>query len=398
VRRIDHDRLVRRYFLLTGALSLGYGSIYTLLADLRDTYGFTEAQLGIITGAGFFAGFLAQVALARQADRGHTAVMVRSGLAFAAVAMLGCALATELWAFIGARVLLGLGSGMAGPALRRLVILRQPDDVGANLGRQMSWDLAGFVLGPFLAAVLAEAGGLRTPFLVFGLLFVALLVQTANLDLRADVEASHDVVDAGLLRNRAILATLVASIAFYVTIGVFESVWSVLLRDHGAETWVIGLTLSAFTIPMIFLAPIGGRVAQRRGPLRTVAVSIGVATLCTFSYGAFDVLWVLLLFSLVHAVADSFTMPGNQVAVAIAAPRHRLAAAQGLLGATGLATAGMVGLAAGAIYEHAGAFVLFSGTAVVMATCLIGALVLGRDLLTPPTAPVPAPLPVEPMP
>ncbi|MCU1486079.1 MAG: putative major facilitator superfamily transporter [Actinomycetia bacterium] len=387
---------VRRYFLLTGALSLGYGSIYTLLADLRDTYGFTEAQLGIITGAGFFAGFLAQVVLARQADRGHTATMVRGGLLFAAIAMLSCALATQLWAFIAGRVLLGLGSGMAGPALRRLVILREPDKVGANLGVQMSWDLTGFVLGPTLAAVLAEAGGLRTPFLVFGLLFVALLVQTANLDLRAEADVPVDAVDTGLLRNRSILATLVASIAFYVTIGVFESVWSVLLRDHGAETWLIGLTLSLFTVPMIFLAPIGGRLAQRRGPLRTVALSISLATLCTFSYGAFDVLWVLLVVSLVHAMADSFTMPGNQVAVAIAAPRHRLAAAQGLLGATGLATAGIVGLGAGAVYEHAGAFVLFSGTAALMALCLAIALVLGRELLAPPVVAGPEPLPVEP--
>jgi MFS family permease len=380
---------MRRYFLLTGALSLGYGSIYTLLADLRDTYGFTESQLGLIAGAGFFAGFLAQVGLARQADRGHTAAMVRGGLVFAAVAMLGCALATQLWAFVLARVLLGLGSGMAGPALRRLVILRAPDEVGANLGRQMSWDITGFVLGPLLAAILAEAGGLRVPFLAFGLLFVVLLVQTANLDLRATVDEPPPAVDTGLLRNRALLATLVASIAFYVTIGVFESVWSVLLRDHGAKTWLIGLTLSLFTVPMIFLAPIGGRVAQRRGPLRTVAVSIGLATVCTFSYGVFDALWVLLAFSLVHAFADSFTMPGNQVAVAIAAPRHRLAAAQGLLGATGLATAGFVGLVAGAVYEHAGAFALFSGAAVVMALCLATALYLGRALLAPP---LPAPV------
>ena len=382
---------MRRYFLLTGALSLGYGSIYTLLADLRDTYGFSETQLGIITGAGFFAGFLAQIGLARLADRGHTASMVRGGLAVAAVAMLGCAVATQFWAFVLARVLLGLGSGVAGPALRRLVILRQPDEVGANLGRQMAWDLTGFVLGPVLAAVLAEIGGLRLPFAVFAALFATLLVQTANLDLRADVEEAPPAVDTGLLRNRTILATVFAAVAFYVTIGVFESVWAVLLRDNGAETWLIGVTLSLFTVPMIFLAPIGGRLAHQRGPLRTVAVSIAVATACTFSYGLFDVLWVLLLLSLVHAVADSFTMPGNQVAVAFAAPRHRLAAAQGLLGATGLATAGLVGLVAGAVYERQGAFVLFAGTAGLMALCLLTALVLGRDLLRPPVPTVEAP-------
>lgn len=381
---------MRRYFLLTGALSLGYGSIYTLLADLRDHYGFSESELGLITGAGFFAGFLAQVGLARQADRGHTARMVRGGLLLAAVAMFGCAVATQLWAFVGARVLLGLGSGMAGPALRRLVILRAPDDVGVNLGRQMSWDLTGFMLGPFLAAVFAELAGLRAPFIAFGVLFAVLLVQTADLDLRAPEVPAEDGVDTSLLRSKPLLGTILAAIAFYVTIGVFESVWSVLLRDNGAETWLIGLTLSLFTVPMIFLAPVGGRAAQRRGPLRVVAVSISVATACTFAYGAIDVLWLLLALSLVHAVADSFTMPANQVAVAMTAPRHRLAAAQGLLGATGLATAGIVGLAAGAVYDAAGAFVLFSGTAAVMAACLLGALLLGRPEPALGLAPDPA--------
>ena len=115
-------------------------------------------------------------------------------------------------------------------------------------------------------------------------------------------------------------STLAIAVAFYVTIGMFEAIWAVLLRDHGAETWLIGLTLSLFTVPMIFLAPIGGRVAQRRGPQHVVTISVGVAALCTLSYGVLPSLWMLLGASLVHAVADSFTMPGNQVSAALASP------------------------------------------------------------------------------
>lgn len=392
---------MRRYFVLTGALSLGYGSIYTLLADLRDTYGFSETQLGVITGAGFFAGFVAQLGLARLADRGHTAVMVRTGLTVAAVGMFACALAEEYWLFVLARVGLGLGSGMAGPALRRLVIIRSGPEIGVNLGRQMAWDLGGFTLGPFLAAVLAELGGLRVPFTGFGLIFATLLVFSLRVDLVADVERPTDAgVDTGLLRNRTILATIFSTLAFSVTIGVFESVWSVLLRDNGAETWLIGVTLSLFTVPMIFLAPVGGRLAQRRGPLQVVTLSILVATACTLAYGWIEVLWILLVLNLVHAIADSFTMPGNQVALALAAPRHRLASAQGLLGAANVGTAGVVGVAAGAAYENFGASTLFTGTALVMLACLGAALALGGRLANPaPATPVPDPMPsaVEPL-
>ena len=376
------------YLLVSGSLALGYGSIYTLLADLRDTFGFSETQLGLIAGAGFFAGFFAQVFLARQADRGHATAMVRGGVTIAALAMVASALATHFWMFALARLLLGLGSGTVSPAIRRIMIVRDPDNLGANLGRQAAFDMAGFVLGPIVAAVAAEAGGLKAPFVLMAAIFGAVLVQCFRLDLTAGPASTERRVVRGLLRNRPLLAALAASIAFYITIGTFEAVWAVLLRDHGAATWLIGLTLSLFTVPMIFLAPIGGREAQRRGPIRVVSISITVAILCTFSYGVIPSLWLLLAVSLVHAFADSFTMPGNQVAVALAAPPSQVAAALGLLGASGLATAGAVGLVAGAVYQHAGRTVLFTGTAGLMSVFLVAAVVLGRELLDP--VPVPA--------
>src|SRR5690348_1740207 len=123
-------------------MSLGYGSIYTLLADLRDRYGFTEAQLGYIVAAGFLAGFVTQLALARLADRGYAPLLVRGGILLAMGAMIGSAVATEFWAFLVARLLLGLGSGAVGPAMRRIVITREPEAVGANLGRLSAFDVA----------------------------------------------------------------------------------------------------------------------------------------------------------------------------------------------------------------------------------------------------------------
>jgi DHA1 family multidrug resistance protein-like MFS transporter len=374
------------YCIVAGSMSLGYGSIYTLLADLRDRYGFSEAQLGYIVAAGFLAGFVTQLALARLADRGYAPMVVRGGIILAMGAMIGSALATEFWAFLVARLLLGLGSGAVGPAVRRIVITREPDAVGANLGRLAAFDVAGFMLGPLVAAVVAEAFGIRAPFVFLAAVFIGVLVLASRLDLTAGAAGEHAKrALRTLLRRPAIQATLAASVAFYLTVGMFEAIWAVLLRDHGAETWLIGLTLSMFTLPMIFLAPIGGRAAQSRGPLRVVAVSLTVATVCTFSYGVLPSLWMLLAMSHVHAVADSFTMPSNQVAAALGSPPEHLSAAQGLLGATGLAAAGLTGLAAGFVYEEVGRFAVCTGTAVLMVVFLTVALTLGRrDLADTP--------------
>ena len=121
---------------------------------------------------------------------------------------------------------------------------------------------------------------------------------------------------------------------------------------------------------MIVLAPIGGRLAQRRGPMNVVVFSIFVATLCTLTYG-FAPLWLILGISLVHACADSFTMPGNQIAVAMSSPPDQLAAGQGLLGSVGLLVAGAMGLIGGALYDHAGRGWLFALTAAGMAVFLV---------------------------
>jgi MFS family permease len=367
------SRPLTALYLLTAVMSLGYGSIYTLLADIRDEFGFSDRAVGVIAFAGFLTGFVAQVVLARFADRGHTALMLRTGVAVAAAGMAWTLVAEALWQWVGARLLLGLGSGTVGPAVRRLVIARDPEHVGANLGRQTAFDVSGFVLGPLVAAVAAQAAGLRAPFAVLLALYVAVLGALFRFDLATGGGSAGSRRGVrGLLALPAVQSALCASIALYLTVGMFEALWSVLLRDLGADTWLIGTTLSLFTVPMIVFAPRGGRAAQHRGPMTVVTVSIALAALCTLSYG-WAPLWAVIGVSAVHAVADAFTLPGNQVAVAIASPPDQVATGQGLLGAVGLAVAGLTALVGGAVYDAAGRGAAFGGTAALMVAFLLAA-------------------------
>ena len=358
-------------FLLTALMSLGYGSVFTLLADIRDKYGFTDGQVGIIAFAGLFTGVLSQLFLARFSDRGYAVVMMRVGIASAAFGMLWMTFATPLWQWIAARLLLGLGSGMVGPAIRRIIIARDPQRVGANLGRQTAFDVAGFVLGPALAAGLAQLFGLRAPFIVLTVAYVAAIFLVGRVTTAADAAASEapTAKHPSLLRLPAMQSALFAAIAFYLTIGMFEALWSILLRDQGAATWLIGVTLSLFTIPMIVFASKGGALAQRIGPIRVVTYSITVAAIATCLYG-FLPLWFLIVISGFHAIADAYTMPANQVAVAVSSPPDQLAAGQGLLGATGLAIAAASALIGAAVYDTFGRAAIFTGTGVLMLLCL----------------------------
>ncbi len=382
-----YSRELVPYFLVTAVLSIGYGSVLTLLGDIRDRFGLTGGQVGIIAGAGFLAGFVAQTGLARFADRGHAALMVRVGICIAFAGAVLCAVAESFALWAVARLCIGLGSGMVGPAVRRVVISKDPERVGANLGVQGSFEIAGFIVGPVLAGVLAEAA-FRTPFLVLAALDALLLVWVTRLDLDAGAVAQGKRSVRALLRIPAMQAALFASIAFYITIGMWEAVLSPMLKDLGAATWLIGVTFSVFTIPMIPLAPIGGKLAQRRGPMNVVVFSIFVAMLCTLSYG-FLPLWLVLVVSLVHACADSFTMPGNQVAVAMASPPDQLATGQGLLGSTGLLVAGLMGVIGGSVYDSLGRAWLFSLTAAAMAVFLVLVIWRARPQFGGPSSEVP---------
>jgi len=358
-------------FLLTALMSLGYGSVFTLLADIRDEYGFTDGQVGLIAFAGLFTGVLSQLFLARFSDRGYAVVMMRAGIASASLGMLWMVFSTSLWQWIAARLLLGLGSGMVGPAIRRIIIARDPQRVGANLGRQTAFDVAGFVLGPALAAALAQFFGLRAPFIVLAVAFFVAIFLVGRITTAEDAAASEQLTEkrTSLVRIPAMQSALFAAIAFYLTIGMFEALWSILLRDEGAETWLIGVTLSLFTVPMILFAPKGGALAQKRGPIRVVTVSITVAAVATGLYG-FLPLWFLIVVSGFHAVADAYTMPANQVAVAVASPPDQLGAGQGILGATGLAVAAASALIGAAVYDAFGRQSIFLATAILMMICL----------------------------
>jgi len=354
------------YYAVTAVLTMGYGSVFTLLAEFRNEFGFSESQLGLIASAGFFAGFAAQVGLAQLADRGRTSQMIKFGVALAAVGMLGMVVADELWMFVASRVVFGLSTGAVAPAMRRLLITRDPEAVGTTLGRLTAFDITGFVLGPALAAVMVELGGIRLPFIVLVVANLVLLAWVGRLDLTTPPGDGVKRATLPLLRIPRIQAAMFAGVAFFLTLAYFEATWALLLDDNGAETWLIGVSLSLFTIPMIVLAPTGGRMAQERGHAAVVGWSITVAAICTLAYGWVDVLWLLLAVSLIHALADAFTMPANQVAVASATPPEQLAAGQGLFSAAGTLVSGLVAYGAGALYEAEGPKLLFTSASVAM--------------------------------
>lgn len=358
--------------------AMGYGAIFALLAELQDRYDLPTYGLGLIAGTAFLAGLVTQLGLARYADRGHTRRLLRAGLAVAAVGMAWFGLADELWQFVGARLLLGFGSGMFIPATRRVAVATAGPRSGEALGRIASFEVGGFITGPPIAAVLAALFGLHAPFLVLA----GLLALTAPLVARVaepPIEAQPERrAVRTLIARRGVLAGLALGAALFLALGVFDAIWARYMTDLGASTAVIAITLGLFALPLVVLSPFGGRLADQRGAVRSGVVALAVTAPAIALYGFTNSVLIASAIALVHATGDAVTTPSGQAAVARFAPPSLAGAAQGLYGAVGAAAAAIAAFGAAPLYGAAGPRTMWTVTAVAVGSLAVLAAVLGR--------------------
>ena len=382
------------YYLILFGMSAGLASVMTLLAEFRNQLGFSQFGIGLGVATGFVAAFVASIVFAPQADRGRAPLMLRSGLLLGIAGLLVVAMANDLWHFVVGRALFGLAFGIAHPAARRTVIVADPENLGRNMGRLGAFDVAGFVVGPTVAALLHALGGFRTPFWTMAAL-LALLVPTAW-RARPDT-AARDIErrrPTDLFRNRRLVGAFFVVASYFVFIGAFESIWVLEMDQRGAEQWQIGVAVTVVALPIAVLSPWGGVLAQRYGARRW---AMGVLTTCTVfsaSFGLVEGLVALVALTAACSCAEGIGFPSTPMLVSAAVPEDRQAAAQGLASAVEVGTAAVASLGLAAIYDTSGDTVAWAVTAVTMAVLLAVGWVLTRP---PDRQPVRPGVPSEPI-
>ena len=130
-----------------GVLAAGYGVMFTMLDDWRAEYGIQETGLSMIIAVGFFTSFVAQLTIAPLADKGHARKLLSLGMLANAAGAVLMAFGESLPAFLLGRFVMGLGAGIAIPAIKRIVIVSDQENIGRNLGRGVSIEVAGFAIG-----------------------------------------------------------------------------------------------------------------------------------------------------------------------------------------------------------------------------------------------------------
>jgi MFS family permease len=384
---VHTKRLILTLQIAMGVLASGYGVMFTMLDDWRSEFGIQETGLSMIIAVGFFTSFIAQLTIAPYADRGHARKLMTVGMAANAAGALIMAFGSSLPLFLLGRFVMGVGAGIAIPAIKRIVIVSDPENMGGNLGRGVSIEVGGFAIGPVIAALTVDSINLAAPFILIAVLITVagFIISRLNITETAVEDRTEERFAIDLLKNRAVLGSILVGVALYVMIGVYDSLWVIMMDDLKAPHWVGNAGVALFGLPWIFFGALGGRIAQKHGPLRVSAFGLALGSLYMTSYGFMTMPYLMLGVGLTQSMLDSLTVTGIGVAVAQATPPERQAGASGLLGGMQTLMGGLAAMSAGTMYEHFGQKFAFTATGVAMAILVsLGCFLVGKKWLRKP--------------
>jgi len=370
-----------------GVLAAGYGVMFTMLDDWRSEYGIQETGLSMIIAIGFFTSFVAQLTIAPLADKGHARKLLSLGMLANAVGAVIMAFGESLPAFLLGRFIMGLGAGISIPAIKRIVIVSDRENIGRNLGRGVSIEVAGFAIGPVIAALTVDTFNLAAPFIIITALTMifGIIISQLNISETAVEDQTNERFALDLLKLRPVLGSILVGLALYVMIGVYDSLWVIMMDDLQAPNWVGNAGVALFGLPWIIFGTLGGKIAQRHGPLRVSAFGLALGALYMTSYGFLSMPYLMLGIGLSQSILDSLTVTGIGIAVAQATPTERQAGASGLLGGMQTLTGGISAVAAGAMYENFGQKFAFTATGLAMAILVgLGCFLVGKKWLQKP--------------
>ena len=320
------------------------------------------------------------------------------------VGLLLMAFGESLTPILIGRLVSGIGIGTALPAIRRIVILADPANLGQNLGRLLSADVFGFALGPAISAVLVGPLGIAAPFIVVAVATAACVPFIYGVTVTETPDATGQRLALDLLRSRVVAGAVVLGAAVFLMIGAFDALWDIVHEDLGTPTLMANLGITFFAIPLVVLGPTGGRIAQRVGPFRIAGAGLLIASAFMFSYGRLPTGSWIFTVSMAHAITDGLTVAASGVAVAMAVPEDRQAGAQGVMGAAQALAAGITAIVVGGLYEQFGRGAAYTGAAMGMIVLVVVGMALAlpfirgprpepNDQPPPPTTPPMSPLP-----
>jgi len=334
----DGRALVRTLGAIQILLGIGGSAIIPLLPTYLVDHGSTPAGVGLVMGSFYFAQLLGQYPAGRIVDRIGFRPVVVSGLVIFAVGCVGFAFVHDPAIGIAFRALQGLGDGaftIAGAAAIGVAV--PADDRGRAFTVFNSSLMLSFAIGPMIGGAVGTSS-IRALFLGAGGLAIVATSVASFLPRVAVGEAGLAVGSVGgaLDRRRVLSWALVgAALAFGATgvlSGLYDGVWSLLLRSRGVSTLGISFSWTLYCLPYVAMTPLAARVVTRVDRRFLVCASIVCSALLASIYPEIASGTVLVFIGAIEGVTAVFMLPSAQSILSEHVSEHLQGSAQGIAG------------------------------------------------------------------
>jgi predicted MFS family arabinose efflux permease len=273
--------------LLAAGAGLAVAALYysqPMLGELGADIGASAGQIGLVptlTQLGYAAGIFLLAPLGDRFDRRRIILAKAAALV---VALLGAGVAPSVGPLWLASLAIGLAATMAQDIVPAAATIAPEAQRGRIVGMVMTGLLMGILLSRVISGVVASHWGWRTMFVAAGVSIAAFLAvaaralprfkPTTKLDYTALLASSARLWRRhGALRRAALAQGLLA-------IG-FSAFWSTLAVMLRSSNWHLGSAAAgAFGLAGAagaLIAPVAGRLADKRGPELVTRLGTGVA-------------------------------------------------------------------------------------------------------------------------
>ena len=297
------------------------------------TLGAGPVQVGAINGAFMLTAGLLSIPAGLLADRTGRKLPIIAGVTATAASSLLVTICHQPGQMVAAYILFGAGLAAFAPGMLSLVADVVPSD---RLGQAYGWYTTAIyiamTLGPASGGYLAKLLGLREVFFVSGGLLVAVALLGVLIlpkgtprhktDLHLALAGSLD-----LLRNRRLLACLLATVGSCIGFGVFLTFLPLYALHHGYDPAQVGLVFAAQAVTNVFCRVPIGRLADRFGRCWLVTVGLICLAIALTTLGQVVLLSHLMVCAVIMGVgmALTFTTIGVLIAELIPAKQRGLA-------------------------------------------------------------------------
>jgi MFS family permease len=366
------------------------GVLVPLLPILRESFGLTYFQSGILVSSFSLSYGIGQVPLAVLADWFSRRKIVILGLILISLTGIGVSMTNAYSQMIPIFIAMGIiGGTYHAPASSYMSQALPVASRGRGLGLHVTGGAASFLVTPAIAlGIAALSGTWRASFFILALpaLIVGLILWFTTEEIQGDIEdPSPAAASEREKQNNVSWMQIIRSIGIVVFLSlfmqlVFASVNTYLplfiVDQHGVSPKLAGIVISLIAGTGIVGAPLGGMLSDKIGRKQVIVLALATVGPLFFAviYAPFGILLFLSL--MMYGFMTTMRMPAMESLIADVVPVGRRTTVLGIYFFIGMETAGLTTPLVGRLIDLYGLNPVLSGLASGLCVVAVIALLL----------------------